>query len=488
MGAPASTEAVGGGAAGFVPPPGPVPWHIRFGHGFGAVAYGVKDNGFSTFLLLFYNQVIGLPADRVGLVIALALIADAFADVAIGELSDRTRTRWGRRLPWIYGAALPLGAAWIALWHPPELSTAGLFAWLFVMAVLVRTLVSMCEVPSAALVPELTADYHERTVLVRYRFLLGWVGGLILLVLAYRVFLIDGLTERAGYTAYAWAGAAMIIVSVVGSALIQHRRVAHPPPPHSGEVHSVRHIVAMMRETLSHRAFLILVSAALFAFVNNAISLSLTNYLLPYLWRFGAGDMMAYAALLLVSVIVAFVVTMPLTRWLGKRRAALVAGATAILFNAIMYAIYLTGFAPHGANGEPSPWFVFAFVLVSNSAAVVLMMCSASMLTDVVEASQTQTGRRSEGLFMAGYFFVQKCCTGLGILFAGIIVSMAGFPQDAVIGAVPQDVLNRVALYYVLTLVVLGSIGLWRLRKFPISRESHEAAVATVASADRPTL
>ena len=70
-------------------------------YGFGSVAYGVKDAGFGTFLLIFYNQVMGLDASTVGLVIFLALVCDAFIDPLIGVLSDRTQGRWGRRHPWM---------------------------------------------------------------------------------------------------------------------------------------------------------------------------------------------------------------------------------------------------------------------------------------------------------------------------------------------------------------------------------------------------
>jgi GPH family glycoside/pentoside/hexuronide:cation symporter len=91
-------------------------------YGVGAAAYGVKDSGFGTFLLLFYNQVVGVPAATVGLVIMAALIIDAFVDPTVGFFSDRTRTRWGRRHPWMYGAALPIMLGWIMLWNPPQAS------------------------------------------------------------------------------------------------------------------------------------------------------------------------------------------------------------------------------------------------------------------------------------------------------------------------------------------------------------------------------
>src|SRR3546814_5094925 len=108
----------------------------------------------------------------------LALVLDAFVDPVIGYLSDQTHTRWGRRLPWLYLAPIPLAFAWFALWTPGADATPG-FWHLVVVAVLVRSLVTCCEVPSVALLPELTRDYDERTTLMRYRYLFGWAGGLL---------------------------------------------------------------------------------------------------------------------------------------------------------------------------------------------------------------------------------------------------------------------------------------------------------------------
>src|SRR3546814_16008132 len=118
-------------------------------------------NGFSTFLLLFYNQVIGLDAGVVGIAIMVALIFDAFVDPVIGELTDRTRSRWGRRLPWLYIAPFPPAFAWMALWSPPDMSAAATLAWLTGFALIVRALVSMCAVPPLAAVPDLTAQFYQ---------------------------------------------------------------------------------------------------------------------------------------------------------------------------------------------------------------------------------------------------------------------------------------------------------------------------------------
>src|SRR3546814_14661093 len=90
------------------PAPRRVSNSTTFAYAFGAAAYGIKDSGFGTFLLLFYNQVVGVAPGTVGFIIMCALVFDAFIDPAVGALSDRTRSRWGRRPPWMYAAALPI--------------------------------------------------------------------------------------------------------------------------------------------------------------------------------------------------------------------------------------------------------------------------------------------------------------------------------------------------------------------------------------------
>src|ERR1700741_3960444 len=130
-----------------------VPMGTKLSYGFGAVAYGIKDNGFSVFLLLFYNQVVGLPADRVGLAIMIALLVDAFIDPVVGHLSDQTHTKWGRRHPWLYLSAIPIALVWLLLWNPPEPSADMQFAYLVGIAICVRAVVSCYEVPSLALAP-----------------------------------------------------------------------------------------------------------------------------------------------------------------------------------------------------------------------------------------------------------------------------------------------------------------------------------------------
>ncbi len=464
----------------------PVPLRIKLAYGLGAVAYGVKDNGFAVFVLIFYNQVIGLSAALVGLAVMVALIVDAFIDPLIGHLSDRTNSRWGRRHPWLYASVLPMGASWFLLWHPPEWSDTGILIYLTLSAILVRAAIALNEVPSLAMLPEITRDYHERTDVIRYRYLLGWSGGLFLLLLAYGVFLAPtadqpaGLLNRAGYDAYAWTGTIMMMAAILLSALGTHRRLARPPaslPPRQPVMAELR----AMRRTLSNRAFLVLMLAGVFAYANQGLNFATSTYMQSYVWEFPRWAMIAWPFTLLGGIAAAFVITPPIARRLGKKDAAAAMATVAVVVGLAPYALRLAGLFP--PNGAPATLPIFLTTsLISTACAIGPMMLVGSMLADVIEDHEIRSHHREEGLFFAGNMFMQKCVTGLGTFAAGSLISAIDFPDDAVPGAVdPAIITDLIWLFTVLTaLLIAGTVAAFL--RFPLGQADHEARLAILAA------
>ena len=465
-----------------IPIKGRVPTRLALSNAIGSVAYGVKDNGFSTFLLLFYNQVLGMEARLVSFALLIALVFDGFLDPIIGHLSDRTRTRWGRRLPWLYLAAIPLGVAWYVLWTPTGQPS---FLVLVMSAVLVRGLVACVEVPSNALVPEITRDYDERTRLIRFRFLFGWAGGLLMLMLAYQVFLSGDMLSAEGYRNFGITGAILITGSVLISAIAQHRFVAVPAPHHPGTGKGLGAAFADIRECLTHPAFVILLGAIALGYTSQGITFSISNYLYLYVWKFSSLAFQFYPWLLFASVIGAFLTVGPLQQRWGKRAVAIGAALVGMaLWVVPLVARSYVLPAGSGVSGL-STIVLFGFILASNMASVISMISISSMVPDVVEASEEQTGRRSEGTFVAGGLFASKCATGVGIFVTGLILEFSGMPDKATPATVAPMVLDRLALTYAAILVVL-TLGIYAvLRRFPISRSDHEARLAALDAAAR---
>lgn len=462
------------------PPPRPLPMRIKLSHGAGAVAFGIKDNGFSIFLLTYYNQVLGMEAWLVSLALVIALVVDALIDPFLGNMSDRTYTRWGRRLPWLYLAPVPLAFAWYFLWVPPIEGPPD-FWTLLGLAITVRLLLSACEVPSTALVPELTRDYVERTTLFRYRFLFGWTGGLITLFLAYQVFLRDDLLGRDGYQAYGLFGAVGMALFVIGSALGQHRFVAKYPKDKPGPFR-LRAVFHEIVEAFSERPFLIFAAGALAAYIAQGMTFALSNYLYYFVWQLSEGQIAVYPLVLFASVVAVFVLLGGLHHRFGKARTGAAATLVSMTSWLIPYGLFALGAWPQlGTNASAAALFVFLFI--SNGAGVAAVISATSMVAEVVEAFEQKTGRRAEGSFYAGNWLVQKSATGVGILLAGGMLSLAAFPIGTAPGAVDPAVISDLVAMYCGAVLLLGLVSAYWLARFPISRADHETRLAELAAA-----
>ncbi len=202
-----------------------LPLRVKLAYGLGSAAYGIKDNGFAYFLLLFYGTVVGLEPALAGTALLIALLVDAISDPVVGYWSDNTRSRWGRRHPFMYASALPVALCYFLLWQPPELSNQGLFFYLLGFAILIRTLITFFETPSSALMPELTRDYDERTTVQAWRHFFGWAGGALLAVFMFGFLLVPtekyatGTLNREGYEVYGLIAGGLIFIIILISAL-----------------------------------------------------------------------------------------------------------------------------------------------------------------------------------------------------------------------------------------------------------------------------
>lgn len=464
-------------------PLGPLPARLRLAHGLGSVTMGVKEAGLTTFFMIYYNQVLGFDPRLVSLVLIGAMIVDALVDPLIGRLSDATRTRLGRRLPWLYGAALPMALAWALLWVPPGIATHST-PGLILNVVAVRVLVSACEIPSVSLVAELTRDYDERTTLMRYRFLFGWLGGLAATALAYGYFLKsddptkNGLLDPSGYVAFGLFGAALILVSTLGSAAGQHRRIlALPPPPARAHGPSMLAEIAL---ALRNPAFLALASGSLFVITAYATSIAATNYVMLYVWRLTDAQLAWYPAGLVIAVFGAFAAVGGAHRRFGKRDTA----AAAMLFSGTIaflpYAARNLGWWPE-LGGWPSMILLLAFLTISLFGLVVANISCSSMVAEIVEAHEVEHGTRIEGVFFAGYLMTQKFGQALGIFIVGQLVALVGLggrvrPEDW-----PAGTAAAMAWIFATLLILISIMAAVGLRRYPIDRASHEARLAALA-------
>ncbi|MEQ8483067.1 MAG: MFS transporter [Pseudomonadales bacterium] len=443
---------------------------VRWLYGIGAAAYWVKDNGFSYFLLFYYNQVLDLPGAYAGLAILIAMLFDAISDPVVGIWSDNTRSRWGRRHPFMYASAFPVAFVYFFLWNPPELTDFGLFLYLTVASVLVRFFITLYEIPSSAIVAELTDDYDERTRMLGYRYMMGWYGGLGMAVLNWGVFMVAwGAADETTYKVYGSLGAVVMLVAILGSSAGLHRYIPYLQPPPSRASYRLMDLFGDLKQTLANRNFAALFLAGLFAAIGAGVATNFDTYIVTRFWEFDPAQWRWVIASLFVSAVLPMYVAPRITARWDKKRSAMGIYGFQIVFSAMPVLLRLAGWFPD----NDSPWLfpiIWAHTVINVAVVVTFGVVQSSMLADIVEHSQMSTGRREEGLFFASRSFAQKATSGVGAFIAGIALDLISFPRGAAPGTIDPDVIWNLGFIYGPVLMsfyvlALASIGFYRITR-----------------------
>jgi GPH family glycoside/pentoside/hexuronide:cation symporter len=464
------------------------PKGAKFFYGLGAIAFGVKDSGFSALLLLYYNQVLGLPSGLAGLALGIALFVDAFVDPIVGYASDNLHSRWGRRHPFMYAAAVPAAVSYALLWNPPHLSQNGLFFYLLFATIIIRAFITCYEIPSTALMPELTTDYDQRTAFVSLRVFLGGLGGLTVSMLALRVFLRPtaaqpvGQLNPGGYHIYGVVAGAIMFCAIMVSAIGTHGAIARlrQPPPKSRA--DPMRAIRVIWSTLSDRSVVVLLACGVLWAIAAGIVGSLGFYLNTYFWELSANQI----SFLVVGSFVAYVLALLAAPWsskrFGKKATAVVGSIGYLALGPAPIWLRLAGVFPVPG----SPWLLpmlILFLALQLAIGIVAAMIVGSMMADVVEAAEIRTGRRSEGLLASANAFIAKSTSGMGLLASGTLLALVGFPAKAQPHHVPWPILRNLALTYSLVVIGLYLVALALLSGYNINRAKHLANLARLNEA-----
>ena len=460
-------------------------------YGFGSVAFGVKDNGFSYLLLIFYNQVVGLPAAWVGAAMAVTLIFDAICDPLIGEWSDHTRSRWGRRHPFMYASAVPAAISFYFLFDPPlGWSQGHLLIYMGVMLMTVRVLLSLYEIPSSALGPELTLDYDQRTSLMSSRFFFGTLGGAAMSVVSLQVFLRKdathplGLLSPAGYRETAVVASIVIFLSIMISSFGTHRFIANLV--HEPRIRGTwREKFAEVKGTLTNRSFLALTISGIVGAIATGLRQGLDFYISAYFFELTPTQMSYLAIAALVAAFAGVGLAPAISKRFGKKQSMIGVFFASLFASVAPIAMRLIGLLPPNGTGA-----LFAIVFLFNFFAATLGLTGfiivTSMMADVVEDAAVSTGQRSEGLLFAANGLISKCVTGVGTFLAGLLLAWVSFPQHATPGQVDPATLRHLGMVFVPIVTVFSAISIAVLLFYEIDRSTHERNIERLESADEP--
>lgn len=463
---------------------GALPVRIRVLYGLGEAGEGIKTAALETFLFFYYVQVVGLSGTLTGMALFVALLFDGLSDPLVGAWSDRTRTRLGRRHPYLYAAPLPLALALIGLFQPPALGQLGLFVWLTAFAIAARFAMTLYFVPHMALGAELSREFEERVAVGGWRTLFAYLGRILALFLAFSIFFADrpgfknGQLDPTAYPPFAIALGALVILFVIGSALgTQKTTLARMPPATPAHAQAGMWRTLKLAWTLpSLRALWI---ALLIMYTYNGVQFALALHMNTYFWKLPPQQVqfMFYATTL------GFILGIPLVRPLANRwdkKAVYMAGVGgSCVVGSLPTMLRLAGAFP--LSGDPLLLPILlacAFGLGFIGALPVVL--SAAMMADVADEYDHRHRGRAEGLFFGVNAFCRKASLGLGGAIAGVIVDLIRFPAKADPSQVPADALTRLGIAYAPVMLAILFIGLTFMIPYNLDRRRHAEIAAAL--------
>jgi GPH family glycoside/pentoside/hexuronide:cation symporter len=428
------------------------------------------------FYAIFLTDVVGLDARLASFAALVGIIWDAVNDPLVGILTDRMRSRWGRRRPFLLFFAIPFGASFLLLWWaPPWHNQFALAATVTLAFMISDTFETLCEVPFSSLLPELTPDYDERTTLTSFRIFFNLLASLVTAVAAPAIIdatLAAGLTQQQGYLIVAGIfGGLAVIPFLLIFAVVRERYGAANRPQET----------VTFKQTLRTSWANVPFRFATLIYMLNWITFDLVALLLPFylLYWIADGHMLtsvpffgvslplesAVFALLLVTAIIA----LPFWLWLSHRLGKHIAYIIGMVFWAgVQIGIFLV------RPGQVTLVLWMAFLAgLSVSAAHIL---PDAMFPDVIEWDELRTGRRQEGIYYGVKNFIRKLTGALAIFLALQVLGWFGYQSP------PTGATSFVQTPVILTVirVLIGPLGAVLLFSavitawfYPLTRERH---------------
>ncbi|HTO51950.1 MAG TPA: MFS transporter [Myxococcota bacterium] len=451
----------------------------KISYGIGQLGEGIKNGSFEIFLLFYYNQVLGLPGTLAGAATFIALGFDAFFDPFVGSLSDSLRSRWGRRHPFMYAGAVPFGVMFYLLWVPPSgLGELGLFLWLTAFAIGVRAAMAIYLIPHNAMGAELSSDYHERTSIGGWRIVLGFVGAFLASLLGFGVFFKDtpdhpfGQRNLAAYPHFAEFFGVLATAAVLWSAFGTQSRIPFlPVPARDQEPLTFTRFGRELRDSLRSPSFRALFVGTLVFFVTRGVQTALQLHLSVHFWELGSQEILKVNVIGFAGLLVGVPAWGALSRRFDKKPSFL---AGVAIFSVAIVAgpvLKLADLWPAHENELAYLGLLGMFGFFANFGGAAALIAATSMMADLTDEHEFETGLRQEGIFFGAVAFSAKASSGLGHLLSGVALDAIGFQVNAERGAVAPEVVRHLAVIYGPATIGVLLIGAFYLARYQLTRD-----------------
>ncbi|GAB4333296.1 MAG: MFS transporter [Leptolyngbyaceae cyanobacterium] len=445
----------------------------KLAYGAGDLGPAITANILAVFLLIFLTNVAGLNAALAGSVLMIGKVWDAINDPIVGILSDRSRSRWGRRLPWMFWGAIPFGVFFFLEWivpsfgSDPETNQWGLFWYYVVIAILFNNFYTIVNLPYTALTAEITLDYDERTSLNSFRFAFSIGGSILSLVVALGVFALFKNNPTQQYLALAGACAILSVLPLYWCVFGIRKRVL-AIERHRQETTAVEQPIPLLEQiriAFSNRPYLFVIGIYLCSW----LAVQNTVAIIPYFVKSWMGlteqDFTQVVIAVQVTALIMLFVWTRLSQRIGKK-AVYFMGMTLW----IIAQIGLFFLKPHQVS------FMYFLAVLAGFGVSTAYLVPWSMIPDVIELDELNTGQRREGVFYSFMVVLQKVGLAIGLFLVGQILNVSGFISAA--AGQPEPTQPESALTAIRWMIgplpaLVLVIGLLLAYLYPITKEAH---------------
>ena len=397
-------------------------------YGSGALVENITTVAIGGLLLFYLTIICGLSGSLAGAALGATLVVDSMIDPVVGSISDNSRSRHGRRHPFMLAAIIPIVVAFGLLFSVPKgLTGLPLFGYALATLLSLRVAISFFYVPYMALGAELTDDYAERSSIVAGRVFFTVIGGVASAVLTWGVFLKgqDGRFHGAAYSPLAWTLGAIVAVGALLSTFgtLNSRGRLHAAPNAAG--FSFGQLAKEVLEVLRNRSFISLFMPCLILFTALGVAGTLTLHANTFFWKLGSGQILSLSLIAPVGVFIGIFGASLLARKIEKRTTA-------------MLGLGLIGVAQLGPvmlrlggviSLDQAMATLAVATLLGGLGGSIATIAFQSMMADATDEHEHLFGARREGLYFAGITLSAKASSGLGAWIGGIALDVIGFPH-----------------------------------------------------------
>jgi GPH family glycoside/pentoside/hexuronide:cation symporter len=420
------------------------------------VAFSIMGVMFGVYLMKYATDVLLIAPATMGILIAAARLWDGVTDPLVGYLSDRTRSRIGRRRIWLYASALPMAIGIIMIWSPPgDLSGYWLVAWMAFSLLVYETASTAYLIPHAALGMELTPKYHERTRLFGYAHMIGFIGSIIGMG---TLQLMTMAEDKRGFAFDLSVVAAIIVFLAV---MITTRFLPERSEYQGrGNQSVIRSVLDVFRNP--HARLLLIVFAI--ETYGMASIMTLTPYLVAYVF-----PLEAYLVAVMMTYALPQVIFTPFWMWLARRIGKQRAWTGALLLSAIPFICFFF-------LSEPG-WIFWVLTFLCGFLAGCGAVAQPSIQADVIDYDELTTGDRKEGAYLAVWNLIRKSSASLCALITGLVLQYSGFEPNQIQGEETVDAIRAIFGLLPAACYIIGGLLFTR---FSFNEAEHAAARATI--------